>query len=42
MLEGALIKKEIILVGNKRTGESSSELSQTVRDTEAIKTICFS
>lgn len=39
-VRGGVIIKEIILVGNKRAGVSTVEVSQAIRDTESVGFTC--
>lgn len=41
MLDRSVIRKEIVLMGSKRGGGSTSEVSQTLRETEAVEVICI-
>lgn len=41
MLDGSVIRKEILLMGSKRGGGSIFEVSQTLRHTEAVEIICI-
>lgn len=38
MLDGSVIRKEILLMGSKRDGGSASEV---IRDTEALEITCI-
>lgn len=41
MLDRTVIRKEILLMGSKRGGVSTSEVSQTLTETEAVEVICI-